>query len=437
MSQPPWDFKPFDELGQDPLSELLFQQGQNLPKGPSKVPIKQKPKLGPSIGDARARGRPLGLLANRRDEGVPRSFLLQKWITIRATSPIVSVVQQDSGWRDNATYADAVFWVEVAEVTNPGGGATVSLVIESSPTWDEANFKPVAPPLVLVPSSVPYIIRCVRTPSTVPLSRWTRWRLRSSTSGTWDATIRIRGTCGFSSFILPTSIRDCWCWLRADLGVTSSGGNVTFWGDQSVHDGTPNDPTNDAYGTVSPPTFNANPINGQPTISFNPSLGQYMQLSLSTMQVPNKPVVMHAFVVNRRAAATETVASRTGFWMNAATDAAKIPDIQANGGQIIDDAFSNAIHTCGTPVVALDTPHVYEVVSDVSSWANLINGRAQFSTSHSFLFNGQGDIGGTSLGGRFYPGDWAEIVLYTRILKGAERALLIDYFNGRYGLGAV
>lgn len=76
-----------------------------------------------------------------RDAGPPRSFLMQKWITVRATSPVLSVTQEDAGWRDLGTFADAAFWVEVGEVT-PLSGGTVELVIESSPTFDEVNFVP-------------------------------------------------------------------------------------------------------------------------------------------------------------------------------------------------------------------------------------------------------------------------------------------------------
>ena len=37
----------------------------------------------------------------------------------------------------------------------------------------------------------------------------------------------------------------------------------------------------------------------------------------------------------------------------------------------------------------------------------------------------------------YYNGDIAEVVFYNRILSPNERALLINYLNGRYGLGAV
>lgn len=420
MTQPSFDYKPWDDLGED-MPDIVYSQGQRLPLGPSKVPAPKKPS-GPSIQIGKPLP-PIGTLANQRDTGVPRAFLLQKWITVRGTSPITTIVQQDSLWRDLSTYADAAFWVEVSEVTGPGSG-TVSLTIESSPTWDEANFKPVAPPLVLTPGVVPFVIRCLRTPSTVPLSRWTRWKLTASTTGTWDATLRIRGTAGYSNFMIPTFIKDCWSWLRADAGVTLSASNVTAWADLTGNG-------NSALSGASPPTFNANPIGGQPTISFNASSSQWMQHSQS---ITPSPSVVHAFVVHRRSTATETVAAHTGFWKKAATDATKYPDVLP-GNQIVDDAFSNATHTCGTPVVDPSVPHVYEVVADVSTWANLMNGKPQFSVGHTFAHNGAGYIGGSFSAGRFYPGDWAELVFYKRILTTAERGLLIAYFNGRYGHG--
>jgi hypothetical protein len=63
---------------------------------------------------------------------------------------------------------------------------------------------------------------------------------------------------GFS----PASIPGLQLWLKADAGVTTVGGSVTLWADQS-----PNG--NDVAEVISSPTFESNVINGLPSILFD------------------------------------------------------------------------------------------------------------------------------------------------------------------------
>ena len=105
---------------------------------------------------------------------------------------------------------------------------------------------------------------------------------------------------------------------------------------------------------------------------------------------------------------------------------------------IYDDGGGTARYNCGVPVVALNTPQVYEVQNAAGSWVNLLNGVSQSSSaSNTVGLAAAPQIGGNSVGGVYYYGDWAEMVLYNRILSSVERQSLVNYFNGRYGLGAV
>lgn len=376
-------------------------------------------------------------------DGPSRTFLLQPWITVRATSPVLSVVQQDCGWVDLATFADAAFWVELGEVSPPAGG-TLSLTIESSPTWDEVNFRPVAPPLLLARASgpdgavVPQLIRCVRTPNTAPLSRWTRWRLTASSSATsWAATVRIRGTAGRTSFFQPTLLKDCAVWLRADLGITldANGTSVSSWDDQSGHGNRV--VTNPSVPTTHP-TYDINPINGQPTITFDAAQSQYMWFNPS---LPTGITAAHAFVVHRRAASTEVTPLYTGFWKTVVGTDVAMPQVGSPPHIWDNFASTSPARDCGAVVIpSLAVPHVYEAASGASGWTSRLNGTLQFTTATNTVwgFDANAVIGANNSGapGPFYRGDWAEMVIYTRVLASAERALLIDYFNGRYGLGA-
>lgn len=374
-----------------------------------------------------------------------RTFHLQAWTTIRgdasATFPVRSVTQDEGGWLDLSTYADAAFWIDVCGVNNPATGV-VSLTLESSPTKDDNYFKPVAPPLTLVPQAVngsvtPYLVRTVRTPTTVPLTKYTRWRLSvpGGATGKWDATFRIRGAGGKSSFMLPTQLAGCIGWFRGDLGITLSSGNVTTWEDQSGKGNVATAPA----GREPPYNVAGHQINGQPTLFFDPTGASGTEKLLEcTSGMLSSLTGVHAFVVHRRATATESVFKQTGFWhIGTGAGGEKMPSDA--DGKIYDDFQSNATYGTGTPVFGLDKPHVYEVRADNAGWANFLNGIAQgVSVTNTLTPYNPPQIGGNTSAvpiTNFYYGDMAELIFYSRILSASERALLVGYLNGRYGLG--
>ena len=88
-------------------------------------------------------------------------------------------------------------------------------------------------------------------------------------------------------------------------------------------------------------------------------------------------------------------------------------------------------------MVSLFSAHVYEVASTPSFWGNWLNGVGQFNTPTNSVASPSGAYIGTSNGPTYYNGDWAELIIFGRRLTTAERALVINYLNGRYGLGAV
>lgn len=382
-----------------------------------------------------------------------RSFDLQAWVTIRANasgpSPwpaVLSVTQEDSGWVDLQRFADAGFWVEVSEVTQPTGGK-VLLTIESSPTLDETLFKPACQPVEIAPTTdpttsgtIPILVRTARTPTTVPLSRWTRWRLSVSAgaTGPWDATFRIRGAGGRSSFILPNQLSGCLLWLRADLGITlDPSGNVGRWADQS---GRGNDAVQSSVSNQ--PRYNVlahPPIGGQQVVFWD-STGSGTRRFMPLTHSLGSPSALHIFLVNRRLTATEFDPSLTGLWQLGTS--ASLSHYPWSGDQhIYDDGGGTTRYDCGSAVspISLGAPHVYEVQNKAGSWANFLSGRPQFTSATNVVGTGAASpvIGGTGSFGPWYQGDWAELFIYNRILTPNERSLLVNYMNGRYGLGAV
>lgn len=378
-----------------------------------------------------------------------RSFDFQPWVTIRANASgpapwpsVLSVTQEDTGWIDLSRYADAAFWVDVAEVTQPSGG-TVLLNIESSPSLDETCFKPVCQPIAISPITdptssgvVPLLVRTARTPTTVPLSKWTRWRLSvtGGSSGPWDATFRVRGAGGHSSFVVPPQLSGCILWLRGDLGIEQqTAGSVSRWADQSGRG-------NDAIQTYTPaqPKYNqvpAHTINGQKAVFFDANAGSpnYMTLAGSL----GAPSALHIFLVHRRPTPGEVSPANTGLWLLGTSGLAS--HMPFTNTHIYDDGGGQVRYDTLLPAVSLDTAQVYEVQNQTGSWRSFLNGKPQFTSLTNTVGAGAAspEIGSNTTVGVYYLGDWAELIIYNRILSANERAIIINYLSGRYGLGAV
>lgn len=118
------------------------------------------------------------------------SYVLQDWTTIRGQSggSGQTIVQTERDWLDLTPFQDVFFWVDCREMTGTAG--TVTIQFETSPTSDENLFQPVMTATVLGASANPTIVKAPMLSASVPLSRYLRWKLISS-STPWDATFRV------------------------------------------------------------------------------------------------------------------------------------------------------------------------------------------------------------------------------------------------------
>ncbi len=366
------------------------------------------------------------MMSMRQPTQATRTFLLQSWITARGTGTN-SVIQDERDWVDLNGYADSGLWVDISSLT-PGVGGPVTLTIETSATHDESGFRPSAPPIAVGVTSTPMLVRTASTPAIGPMARWMRWKLTAPGAvGQWDATFRIRGAAGRSSFWQPTVLAGCSLWLRADLGITLNGTTVSAWADSSTNG------NNASQGTAGrQPVYNTRQINGQPTLFFDATLQKYMPLANSLASLS----ASHAFVVHRRLTNTESTLANTGFWTLGTSGL--ITHMPYTDGNIYDDGGGTTRYACGAPQVGLATAQVYEAQNQAGSWKNLLNGLAQSSSGTNTVgLSTTPVLGGNVASAIFYYGDWAETILYNRILNATERALVINYLNGRYALGAV
>jgi len=106
-------------------------------------------------------------------------------------------VQGQDEWLDLSAYQDLTFWLDVRNVsTVSGGAATVTMYFETSPAADESLFQPVVVPNAanglasIAASATPTIVKAPMYSAAVPIGRFLRWRLHSTTAS-WSATFRV------------------------------------------------------------------------------------------------------------------------------------------------------------------------------------------------------------------------------------------------------
>lgn len=196
-----------------------------------------------------------------------QSFLLQDWTTIRGTD-MAPIVQAKSDWLDLEPFADVVFWVQIAEVSNPGTGS-VSMVFETAPVPLDSVFLAIDTIDQLASSNnAKLAIRkaFMNGVGGVPLARFLRWKLVGTATGSWDVTFRIFVTVGTGvrSAFCPLALKDLVLWLRADQGVALSAGKASQWSDLS---GYANHATQGV--SASQPTLVPGAINGRPALDFS------------------------------------------------------------------------------------------------------------------------------------------------------------------------
>ena len=120
-----------------------------------------------------------------------QSYLLQDWVTVRATMlGGTNLPQAPEGWLDLGDATECTFFLQIAQVN---GAGTPTIRYESSPTRDAALFREhVSRTLTATGDLTPQIDRLTlySTPAT-PLARWVRWRLTSSDASLWDVTFQL------------------------------------------------------------------------------------------------------------------------------------------------------------------------------------------------------------------------------------------------------
>lgn len=205
-------------------------------------------------------------------------------------------------------------------------------------------------------------------------------------------------------------------WLRADLGITLNGSNVSAWADQS---GNGNNVSQSTSGFQ--PAYNATDANygGQSSITFNAVTPTFLTLASFVLAQPTTLYVVHNFStltgtivpVDGNSASKQAVYGNSGSWAMFAGSAASSATSVASGTHCAVGMFNG-----GSSFQYLDASSP-AIQSNVNPGAN--------------GWNSQLVIGGNS--GDDISGTIAEVLIYGVAHSSSQVSTNLKYLAARYG----
>lgn len=209
-------------------------------------------------------------------------------------------------------------------------------------------------------------------------------------------------------------------WLDAGRGVTTSGGNVTTWLDQSGNNRIATPPTTGAR-----PALTTGALNGAPVITFD---GTNDNFELSSNITSNNPTMFT--VLNRSSAGSGYVTFLTlqnNLWLARGTSSNQWG--MYNNAEVLTGSTLNA---------------TYQVLAAVERNFNDVDFRTSGSgttETNGTGFHGKnmGTVGSnnggtTNTGIQFFHGNMAELIVYNTDLNNAQRLIVENALAAKYGL---
>lgn len=351
---------------------------------------------------------------------MPKPFLVADWTIASGSGPDVVELKQDADeYCKLGPYQDCAFLIDCSDVSAPSG-TSITLQMETSPTFDESMFQNVSAPITLVASSTVVRSRTLRIPSTQPLAQYLRHKVYvpGGTSGNWRARFRIRAIPVKSRFFVPPDVENCVLWLRADLGITLVSGAVSQWDDQS---GQSHNATQSTAGLRPTQSLADASYNGGATLAFPTDKG----MSISGFAGPEDGTL---FIVGNG----DGAASNRTF-IDAVSPAMYL--FRATSGtavQFTRDGTSLLNATASTT----GSPHVY--VIDVEASTSRIYQDSVTALATGDPGAGAADeitIGFDGSGANWLSGKIAEIIFYEGpSLAQKDRTRVMRYLGSRYGI---
>lgn len=236
---------------------------------------------------------------------------------------------------------------------------------------------------------------------------------------------------------VPTTISGCVLWLKSDLGITTSSGNVTQWNDQS---GAAITPSFTAAGAARP-TY---------TASGGPNNVPYLTGTVNTLLSSGTSLFSSAgartiFAVGRGVNDGFGHALLGTVFTNRSTTAVYTVQVLGDGGGGHRYLYSDGVSVNITDNALADAPFFSDFVFDFSSTGTgsalsaFFNGGSVLPTAGGNVaaesgsagtgIMGRGDSGLQGWIGRMY-----EIVIYNRVLSGTEKSTVRSGLAARYGI---
>lgn len=220
-------------------------------------------------------------------------------------------------------------------------------------------------------------------------------------------------------------------WLKADMGVSTSGSSVTEWLDMSNNNNSASQAT-----PANRPTLVANAINGKPAIDFNSANSQFMQFGPG---FANYTAGAGIFMVLKP---TTLVNNKAPFDFGNGSTNANFKFEWNSTGSAIFDVVNAGLEQSIAAAGAL-TAGTYKTVGIVHSGAGTaslyINGT--LATGPASIYNitnvlRSSNMLGKPIGGSNHiNGQIAEMIMYNRAPTSFERQSIDAYFFTKYALG--
>jgi hypothetical protein len=221
---------------------------------------------------------------------------------------------------------------------------------------------------------------------------------------------------------------NCILWLEADSGVTLSGSSVVTWTDKS---GAGNHATNSASTATNP----TNIINGYPSIRFNGTN--------SWLRSPANPgVSAHTiiFVANRvhKGAVIDGYYPEMSYFAGASDNGSPhfLKGETSPSTAAAYPIYSSGGSYDGAGSYAWGTWYMFALPLSTGAWTAWKNGASEGTSSasaYSAVSTGL-TLGSHTTAGRYWPGDIAAVLVFSRKLSNSEVNNVQAYLSTKYGI---
>lgn len=236
-----------------------------------------------------------------------------------------------------------------------------------------------------------------------------------------------RGIWAVPSSFSPSQLPNLALWLRADLGVTTSGSNVTAWADQS---GNARDFT---QGTDAlRPTLSTG-SHGKPVLVFTGTMLSAARHLLGPAFGVPLAAGGEIFIVSK--SDSDPPAAGGGGLYKFGTDSLVGTHIPFSNSQVFDDFGSSSRKTTGIDPGNHAAWHSYGVVSKANDWRAYFNGSQFYSTAtNTIAWKATSTPLGCDLVAAWFLGQIAEVIVVAGEMSAANRAAVQSYAAERYAI---